>query len=159
MVLGLFSPNNLEQPKSPPAVSHNCQGIFNPCTFIGVPFFLSPRPLTNTRERGFAFRMSTRPLWLRGGRWKRPAPVRRRAAAPARAPILHPLTLTVKPPPQRHCSPATLPTAITPSPSSSSRTERHRNGRAVTREPGTFDPLAMPEVMFRQSQSLSTLRK
>lgn len=99
-------------------------------------------PLTNTREKGFVFRMSIRPLWLREGKWKRPAPVRRHVAAPARVLILLRPIRTAKRRLQRHCSQAIPLTAITQRPSSSSRTEQHRNGRNVT-----CDPLRRPVAL------------
>lgn len=88
-----------------------------------------PRPLTNTREKGFAFRMWTRPLWLRGGRWRGQAPAQRREAAPVRAPAHRPPIPMAKQHPPRRCSLATPQTAVTQTLSSSSRTECRGNGR------------------------------
>ena len=84
----------------------------------------SPRPSTNTRERGSASRTWIRPRWRRGGGWRRRARAQRRAAAPARARTPHPPTRTARARPQGRCSPPTPPTAAPPRASSSSRTER-----------------------------------
>lgn len=68
--------------------------------------------------------MWTRHLLQKEGKWKKQVQAQRHVAAPVKVPILLPLILMVKLPPQRHCSPQTLQTAITQKPSSSSPTEQ-----------------------------------
>lgn len=80
-------------------------------------------PLTSIREKDFACRMWIRPLWLRGGKWRGPAPAQRLAAAPARAPAPPPPSPTARQRLPRRCSPAIPPKAVTQTPSSSSQTD------------------------------------
>lgn len=93
--------------------------------------------------------MSTRPLWRRDGKWRRPARAQRRAAALAKVLTRPPLTPTGKPRPRRPCSPATPRTPATQTRSSSSRTEWRGDGRSVTDDdPSHLEcPQHVPEVM------------
>lgn len=104
-------------------------------------------PLTNTKEKGFAFRMWIRPHWLRGGKWRGQAPAQRHGAAPVRAPARPPPIPMAKRHPPRHCSPATPQTAVTRIRSSSSRTECCGTW-AVVANPYTLLPSACAWGMF-----------